>query len=273
MNEKKEIDVGEFYGMIHDVFNYCKRDAKDEMRHYMQEYGLTKNITFCEAGGSGCRAEAMAQLGAKVYYIDLSNEHIERRKNVNGLTAIHGSIIDSQPIKDCDLVFSLGVIHHTEYPAAALLNISKWIKQGGLLHLSFYNGETDYFFWVKTMRSLMPKDVSFNELYPLIPYVNIDHLFVPTMNLGTPDIVLHDLDKLGFTVKKKYDGFLYRILAQKTRETDAKISDLLYKPDLALSLSRDAKIKIILEIFNQKFRGKKRNPIKKLVTKIMKLGG
>lgn len=259
--------MGEMYAKHHNLFGYHGRDATEEMRAFLAKYGLNEHITFLEAGGSGCRASAMSKLGAKTYYIDVSDEQIKLRQNDN-LTGICGSICDPQPIKDCDLIFCLGVIHHTENPAQALMNMAKWLKVGGVLYLFFYSAEYEYFFWIDLMRKLLPKNVTYDDLYAIVPYANIEHLFVPTINYGTYDIVKHDLDVLGFEIIHEERDRTENFIVKKNKEVDVDINSLLYKPGIPISLPDDVRLKIVLDIFNSKYVYKKRNPIKMALFKL-----
>lgn len=251
--------MNNLYYHHHKLFGYHKRDATKEMRDFLSKYNLPDNITFLEAGGSGCRAKAMTELGAKSYYIDISDKQVELRKR--DAISICGSICDYQPIKDCDLIMCMGVLQHTEHPAKALKNLAKWLKVGGLLQFFFYSGEYEYFFWVDVMRKLLPDNMSYEDMYKIIPYVNIEHLFAP-INYGTYDIIRHDLELLGLEVIKEERDRTETFLVRKAKETDVDIETLHYKPELPLSLSNETKIKIIKDIFTEKFIAKKRRRFK-----------
>ena len=252
------------WGKHHEIFGYHNRDARKEMINFMKKQNLHPK-SFIEAGGSGRRALAMAQLGVKSYFIDLCERQI---KDPN-LTCIYGSITEPQEIEPCELVFCKGVLQHTDYPAKALINLSKWTAVGGTLLTSFYDAESPHFFWVEVMRRLKPDNLTYEEMYKLRRNVNIEHLF-SNINLGTYDIVKHDVEKLGFEIINVRQRAVF--LCRKARDVSLDVSELMYKPNIPIQLSRESAVGIICEIIDKKLTTK-RSFFKRVAGRIRRILG
>lgn len=99
--------------------------------------------------GSGRYTYALQQLGAEVYSVDISPVAVELTKRVNPNRTFLMDISNqklwwsgtSHEI-GYDLVFSFGVIHHTERPRETFQNLCEMVYPGGYLWLMVYHRDT-----------------------------------------------------------------------------------------------------------------------------------
>jgi 2-polyprenyl-3-methyl-5-hydroxy-6-metoxy-1,4-benzoquinol methylase len=100
--------------------------------------------------GNGRWAVGFAQLGANVTAVDASNAAIEATAKALAVypvaKAFHVAPLEELarhlPLKQYDLVFCWGVLHHTRRFAAAFNEVLERVRPGGLLYLYLYGRET-----------------------------------------------------------------------------------------------------------------------------------
>jgi 2-polyprenyl-3-methyl-5-hydroxy-6-metoxy-1,4-benzoquinol methylase len=111
-----------------------------------------KNKIFIDVGcGSGLFSLSAALLNAKkVISFDVDKNsigctrYLRKKYGIENSrwTIIEGSALDKKflnGLEKADLVYSWGVLHHTGDMWAALENVAKLVKKGGLLYIAIYN--------------------------------------------------------------------------------------------------------------------------------------
>ena len=164
--------------------------------------------------GSGRWTYAMAQLGATVVAIDLTDAGVEithrATAQLENVTVLQASVfhLPFRP-ESFDLVVSWGVLHHTPNTRAAFGRVAPLVKKGGQLYTMFYekHNPVKYFFTdlLRTMLRILPEDrrytacrqliIKNNLLYRLLAQLVIcapyppsgDPLEVSTLQLGLYD--------------------------------------------------------------------------------------
>ncbi len=241
-----------------------------------------KNLTYLEAGGSGNKARGMSRAGCdNVHYIDLSKDNTnfvldESNSTKFKVNVKNGSLLDKHDDYQTkfDLIHCGGVIHHTDNPASALLNISKWLKPNGKLLINCYQSGTLYFFWVEFVRQILSlvnfnyytlhdKMIEDNENFAQLmfnKYHFLDHALVPIIKPTSDKIFEHDLQKLGFNLlyAEKGNGSIchqrYKMemvyAAVKKESCNIELSDLLYQDGIdQFSLEYNHEIKNLIQKF------------------------
>ena len=110
-------------------------------------------MTFLDVGsGSGLFSLAARRLGATVFSLDYDPKSVACTRHVQetffpgdtGWRVAEGSVLDRQfmaSLRDFDVVYSWGVLHHTGSMWQAIGNASESVKSGGLLALALYNDQ------------------------------------------------------------------------------------------------------------------------------------
>lgn len=98
--------------------------------------------------GSGRFTEVAAGLGARVVGIDLSRAAEVAHKNVGDRALVAQADLFRLPFADgtFDVVYSIGVLHHTPDTRAATEAIARLVKPGGTLAIWVYQRSTRYLF-------------------------------------------------------------------------------------------------------------------------------
>lgn len=152
--------------------------------------------------GSGIFSYSMYALGAKeITSIDIdpfsvhcSNYLRSIVKNPERWNIYQGSILDQKVISQCgkyDIVYSWGVLHHTNNMWEAIKNASSLVNVNGLFYLAIYNKTRSSRFWLKIKKiyNLSPKIgkrlmnfVLFYFMYFIIPLVSLKNPFIKLKN-------------------------------------------------------------------------------------------
>lgn len=88
--------------------------------------------------GSGRYTYAMQQLGANVISIDNNKYACQLTRQINKYTFQHNIMKEPFYVRDCELTFCYGVIHHTPDPKRTFVNIAKHVPSGGYLFVMVY---------------------------------------------------------------------------------------------------------------------------------------
>jgi len=93
--------------------------------------------------GAGRYAEVMARWGAEVVGVDLTRAVDAAAENLRAWSGVHlvQADIFALPFRDetFDLVYSIGVLHHTPDTAAAFRRVAAMVKKGGQLAVYVYH--------------------------------------------------------------------------------------------------------------------------------------
>ena len=97
--------------------------------------------------GNGRWIEGFLRLGSEVTAIDVSEAALRHVRRVYGdrIRVLRGSILEADSLlagQEFDLVFSWGVLHHTENAADAMKTLARLVKQDGFLYLYLYGKES-----------------------------------------------------------------------------------------------------------------------------------
>jgi SAM-dependent methyltransferase len=104
-----------------------------------------KEILECGCGG-GQHTSFVAPFAKTITAVDLNTTEIARDKNkkFNNVVFIEADIAKMDLGKQFDIVFSVGVVHHTDNPDETVSNLKKHVKQGGRLILWVYSEEGNF---------------------------------------------------------------------------------------------------------------------------------
>lgn len=104
-----------------------------------------KEVLECGCGG-GQHTALIAPYAKKVTAVDLNTVDIavERNKKFNNVEFIEADIATMDLGKKFDIVFSIGVIHHTDHPEMSIENLKRHLKSGGRLILWVYSEEGNF---------------------------------------------------------------------------------------------------------------------------------
>jgi SAM-dependent methyltransferase len=110
-----------------------------------------KNRDVLEAGcGGGQHTAFVAPYAKSIVAVDLNTTDIgrERTRSFQNVNFIEADIATMNLERQFDVVFSIGVIHHTDHPDATVENLKRHVKPGGKLIIWVYAYEGN--FWVRT---------------------------------------------------------------------------------------------------------------------------
>lgn len=101
-----------------------------------------KEVLECGCGG-GQHTSFVAPIAKSVTAVDLNTTEIakERNKEFSNVEFVESDIASMNLGKTFDIVFSIGVIHHTDNPDKTFNNLKKHVKQGGRLIVWVYSAE------------------------------------------------------------------------------------------------------------------------------------
>lgn len=150
ISRKQAQKIADFYGDLwkpnHDIDEHSSN--KDHLDEFRKRTGFPalNGLTAVDLGcGIGRTAIAMAELGAQVTALDLSEENLSyvqhnSEKSGKKITIIKGDVLDL-PFNDesFDFVWCNGVIHHTLDPIKAFREAARIVKKGGYLFIGVYS--------------------------------------------------------------------------------------------------------------------------------------
>jgi len=136
-----------------------------------------KNKKVLDAGcGTGIHAEYVSNFAKNVLAIDAS-ESIICVKPKKNLRVKEADLLDLNLNETFDIIYSIGVIHHTSNPKKAFLNLVDHLKDKGTIIIWVYGNETDssLIYFVSFIREFTSKNKS---LLIFLTYVSSLTLFL-----------------------------------------------------------------------------------------------
>lgn len=136
----------EYHREWHDQWARFNDDASLLFFDWLKPRTLAdfRNKTVLDAGcGPGHHIRHIAPVAKHVWGIDLNTPDIaqERLSDLDNVSILQGDIAHYQPEILYDVVYCIGVIHHTDNPDATFENLKKCVQPGGLLIIWCYSYE------------------------------------------------------------------------------------------------------------------------------------
>jgi SAM-dependent methyltransferase len=103
--------------------------------------------TVLEAGcGGGCQTKVLARFAERVVAVDLNSVESARMRSgsFENVEFVQADIATMDLGEQFDFVISIGVLHHTDNPELAVLNLIKHTKTGGRLIFWVYSREGNW---------------------------------------------------------------------------------------------------------------------------------
>ena len=117
-----------------------------------------KTVLECGCGG-GQHTDFIAPYAKHVTAVDLNTTSVatERNKSHSNIEFVEADIANMDLGRQFDVVFSIGVVHHTDFPDRTLANLERHVKPGGRLIIWVYSEEGNSLvrYGVEPMRKLL----------------------------------------------------------------------------------------------------------------------
>lgn len=140
-----------------------------------------KEILECGCGG-GQHTLFVAPYAKHITAVDLNTTDIakERNKQFDNVEFVEDDIATMNLGKQFDIVFSIGVVHHTDDPDKTAANLAKHVKPGGKLILWIYSEEGNRMvkYGVEPVRKMFLKNRSRASLLTLSKIITF-FLYIP----------------------------------------------------------------------------------------------
>jgi SAM-dependent methyltransferase len=122
-----------------------------------------------EAGcGGGQHTKFIAPFAKEITAVDLNTVELAKKRNkaFTNIQFVETDIAEMDLKKQFDIVFSVGVIHHTDHPDKTVENLKKHVKPNGKLILWVYSKEGNFIVKniIEPFRKLFLENVSRNRL-------------------------------------------------------------------------------------------------------------
>jgi SAM-dependent methyltransferase len=137
--QKKQSEWHEQWSMLQDDELFL---FKEWISPITIEDFKNKEILECGCGG-GQHTMFIAPYAKHITAVDLNTTDIAKERNArfNNVEFVEADIAKMDLGKQYDIVFSIGVVHHTDNPDATAENMAKHVKSGGMLIFWVYSEE------------------------------------------------------------------------------------------------------------------------------------
>jgi len=173
-------------------------ELRESERHFLMKTALRpedlKGKLVLDVGcGMGRFAEVATRWGARVVGVDLSAAAEVAAKNLadRNFTAFQADVF-ALPFapESFDVIYSIGVLHHTPDCEAAVKALDKYLKPGGLLVVWLYSGYNKWYrfsdFWRRYTHKMKPETLH-SVLKVAVPFFyNLQHGLKRVPVIGPP---------------------------------------------------------------------------------------
>jgi SAM-dependent methyltransferase len=140
--QKKQTEWHEQWSMLHDEERFLFEDwiAPNRLEDFRGKDVL-------EGGcGGGQHTAFVAEHAASVTAVDLNTVDLarERTKAFGNVRFVEGDLATMDLGRTFDVVFSIGVIHHTDDPDRSVANLARHVRPGGRLIVWVYSDEGNF---------------------------------------------------------------------------------------------------------------------------------
>ena len=182
MSQIKQAEWREQWSLLRDDELFL---FKDWIYPYTLEDFNGKDVLECGCGG-GQHTFFVAPYAKSVVAVDLNTVDIarDRNKGASNVSFVETDIATMNLEKKFDIVFSIGVVHHTDDPNKTVENLKRHVKSGGIFILWVYSEEGNFLVKnvIEPLRKIFLENMSRKKLL-FISKVITFLLYVPVYSL------------------------------------------------------------------------------------------
>ncbi|WP_337176799.1 methyltransferase domain-containing protein [Paludisphaera sp.] len=155
----------------YDVARTEEDEATFEAKTGVAPRDLAGKLVLDAGCGGGRYARVLGDAGAKVLGVDLSSavdKASELCRDLPNVQIVQGDLLDPPVAEGAfDMVFSIGVLHHSPDPRRAFAEIAKRVKPGGRLAVWLYRRNTAPQEWINSGARLITTRLPARVLEPM----------------------------------------------------------------------------------------------------------
>lgn len=194
-NNEKTFEIEwEIYAKEEKIYGRTEREQKDYLLNFGFEESWFKGKRILDAGcGHGTFTKIFAEMGAsEVIGVDISEKIVKiaynKIKHLQNAKVLKYDLTNNlNSLGKFDLVFSVGVIHHTGNTKLAFMNLTRVVKNGGYMTIWVYPKKgliwENGFKFIRLFTTKIPKNLLYHLCYVLIPVL----YFVPAYTQTHPN--------------------------------------------------------------------------------------
>lgn len=220
-------DVVDDYDAVMEQF----RNYDQEAKAFVHQLGVakTEELTVIDIGcGTGAFSIHAAQYFKKIIAVDVSPNMLTiadskaEEKGISNIEFINSGFLQFLPAEQVDIIHTKWVLHHLPdyWKQAALLNMNKMLKPGGVLYISdvIYKFATDYETYLNDI--IAETETKFSEEFVTETKIHIKDEY------STFDWVMEGfIERAGFKIEKSNteDSFECEYLCRKIKSFDDEL--------------------------------------------------